>query len=267
MDLNFLINTTNIKDNVIIYLLQHIYNATIRKDILNFLEQNSFELSQKTTDLVLKQLIDFSTDAEFNQILGLFAINNVQSVDLIEYALDKHIHRTSIYIKNHINKKSILIDMALRQITNKLINNIGAQNEIEVQNIDFEKYENLRDIWEELMESNKHNYDLINSVYKQILNGFIEAQDECKRQCYLVDLITKTRYGTHYNMDKYPELDTHFLEGLKNIALRLGLHNKNIITYLFLNTSAHWIELYTSATDAPQHIGLDHTLDDLTCLT
>lgn len=252
MRLDFLNNLTNGQDQMLLYLSQYTLDRNIRSDILHALTNLDLELKPQTFESVVDNLIDNSKLDELEKIFDLLAIKNILPDNTIIKLLHKDTYGTACFIKDHTERSSPMMVMLVRYLTEKIISNIIDHSDIMYHREDMMDLENIRNVWLEILERHNKDTAMVNSTYIQLLSGYIGLKNSCQQQCYMVDLLAKTVYGTHYKMDKYPDLDAHFLSAITDISTSLTLSNKSIIQYLHLNPANNWLELYMAAKDFPE---------------
>ena len=247
MDLQFLKSAGQIKNEYITYLVQHAENKQIRSDIFKLLASvDDFGLDYKIVDNFIAKVIKLTPDDEIDSLLSVMAVHNIKNETYIFELLEKNHIKTAKFIKNHIVRSSPLVTHIVRYLTERLIRNIIDHSNIISYSSEMEELENTRDIFIELLSVYHTDNTLIDSTFMQLISGYISLKDNCKQQCYLVDLLAKTIYGTHYSIERYTELDRYFLTAITDISEELRLSNFDILRYLHLNTSKTWLELYNS---------------------
>lgn len=249
MRLDFLTTIPAGQESVLLYLSQYSLDRNIRGDVIHALTHMDINIKPSIFESILDNLIDNSKNEELSKIFDMLAIKNVMPDSNLMKLLHKDTYQTACFIKDHAARSSPMMTLLVRYLTEQLITNILDHSEIIYHQEDMVYLENIRDIWLELLARHRSDTTMVNSTYIQLLSGFIGLKNNCQQQCYLVDLLAKTVYGTHYNMDKYPDLDSHFLSAITDIATSLSLSNKSIIQYLHLNPSHNWLELYIAAKD------------------
>lgn len=259
MSLSFL--TSNQQDNteILMYLSNHAHYNHIKNDLFKVLEAPTLIVKTNTLELILENLANVCKVSELDQVFNVMAIRGIESEKLIFCLLAKDIYSTAQYVSNYINRSSPIMLSILRSLTEKIIINIVNHTDSIPQYENMSYLEDVRDIWLEFMQRHSSDKDTINSVFIQLLSGYIGVRNNCQQQSYLVDLLSKTKYGTHYSIEKFTDLDYYFLEAVSGIAEKLTLPNKNIIKYLHLNPSNNWIDLYMTAKD----MDLSENLEDL----
>lgn len=249
MSLTFLESNKLNQSDVINYLVNHIKHDDIRKDLLSVLLSAKVDVSNETILEVITQSILVCKKQELETLFDIMAIHNIKDEKIINLLINKDIYSTACFVSDHLEKDSPLMISIIRLLTEKLITNIVDYSDATIKYEYMSILEEVRDLWLTLLQRQNTNNDLINSIFLQLFSGYLGNKNNSQQQAYMVDLVAKTKYGTHYQMNYFEDLDYHFLSALTKIATELVLPNKNIMKYLHLNPSNNWHELYIAAND------------------